>query len=591
MPLDGITSKFLSKELSASLSDGRVDKIYQKNKYEILFSIRNPGKTNNLVISCNPSFPRIYITSETSQNPPSPPRFCTILRKHILNSKILSVHSPDYERIFLIKFQSLTSAGDLCEKTLISEIMGRHSNIILVDEDYNIIDCAIRIDKKTSSVRQVLPGISYLQPPKQNKKNIEDILSEIEKDIFFPDSFTGTIKNFLLSRIKGISARFADEICYSADIDSATQYTNIEKKRFYGISNVLKTYIEMILREKHSPCVFYLSANMSNPMDFHALRFASYVHYKETQTVSEAMDIFYSYNLRKNDFIQKKSFLIKKVNKILSAHVKKTQRRESELKQSEDAVRYKKCGDLIFANIHKIKKGDSYLIAEDIFEQENGCVKVPLNKNYSPSKNAQIYYDKYKKLQSRKNFLTHVLKKDANVQSYLQSIVISLENSETNDDLDSISKELEKSKIIRKKKPSKISSDNKEQKPLGPRKFITEDGFEILAGRNNLQNDMLAMRKAKDSDYWFHLQKAPGTHVILRTNGKDPSDAAIVSAAKIAAWYSKSDSSGITKAKLNIDYCLAKHVRKPKGSPPGHVIYDNFKTILVEAQFPENIKI
>jgi len=295
MPLDGITSKFLAKELSEKLQNSRVEKIFQKNIYEIYLRIRTQNESIYLIISANPSAPRIHITTEEIVNPYTPLRFCTLLRKYLNGARIVSVDTDGFERIFNIKFQTINELGDKSEKTLIAEIMGRYSNIILTNETQMIIDSAVHVDSLTSSVREVLPARKYILPPSQNKNSPTQALEQIQADEFFTKEQT-KIFSFIIDKITGFSPAFAKEICYESEIEPGTLLNNLTEQEKQKLSNVLRAYLYMIVNNKYSPCVFYKSAIYSEPSDFHAYRFSAIKHFKEVETISKAMDIFYLFN-------------------------------------------------------------------------------------------------------------------------------------------------------------------------------------------------------------------------------------------------------------------------------------------------------
>ncbi len=598
MPLDGITANFLAKELSDKLQNSRVEKIFQKNIYEIFLRLRSQNESIYLIISANPSAPRIHITTEEIINPYTPLRFCTLLRKYLTGSRILSVQTDGFERIFTITFQTINELGDKSEKTLISEIMGRYSNIILTNETQVIIDSALHVDSLTSSVREVLPARKYILPPSQNKISPVEALEEIQANKFFKNEDT-KVFNYIIDRITGFSPAFAKEICYESEIEPGINLSMLTKEDENRVTNILRAYLTMIVNNKYMPCVFYKSAMYNEPLDFHSYRFSAIQFYKEFETISEAMDMFYLFKSKQNDFNQKRDYLLKIVNKKLGTLQNKISNQLTELDDCKNADQYKKYGDLILSYLHLIANKVDNVIVPDYYNDPPVDIVIPLNPSLSGTKNAQAYYKKYAKLQSRNEFLSKAMRKESKEVEYLLSIVSTLDNSEDFEDLNGIRDEMSSLKLLsdktdftssnkQKAKIKKPKSDKIHQ-PLEPRKFITNEGFNILVGRNNFQNDRLSLKTASPDDIWMHIQKQPGTHVILRTNRTNPSENALLSAAQLTAWYSKNKKSNIMNSKVNVDYCFAKDVWKPKGSPPGHVLYKNFKTIFTKTEFPQDI--
>lgn len=601
MPLDGITSKFLSQELSESLTGARIEKIFQKNQHDIYLRLRSSNSNFQLIISANPSNPRIHITTEQFENPFIPLRFCSILRKYLTGGRIISVFTKDYERIFYIDIQTVNEMGDYSTKRLVIEIMGRYSNVIFLNEDGVILDAAMHIDDTTSRVREILPARRYVAPPSQNKLLPEDVIQLLNAGTFFEItegmSDNISLDKFILNTIVGLSPLFAREICKNSKISPEVPMKSLTVNELNALTCIMTEYMTKIINNDYSPCVFYESNSTSAPFDFHAFLLPSFNHYEIKSSISEAMDQIFLHRSIQNDLQQKKSYLLRFVNQKYSSLSKKIIIHQTDLEDCKNMDIYKKYGDLILSNLHLITGNEAEITVDDFYTTPYGRISIPLKSNFAPSKNAQEFYKTYRKKKSKQLSVSTFLENELNEQNYLQSIIVAINNADSSTDLDEIKEELNKIGLSNTQVFSNIKVDKKPKAktlknppPLNPRRFQSSDGYEILVGRNNLQNDRLTLKISQKDDYWFHIQKAPGTHVILRTNKTVPPETSIQEAAMLTAWYSRNDSSGLAGYKVTVDYCQVKHVWKPKDSAPGHVLYDNFNSIFVETKIPDNVK-
>jgi predicted ribosome quality control (RQC) complex YloA/Tae2 family protein len=599
MPLDGITVDFLSKELHGILAGARVEKIVQNNPFDLFFKLRSKGSSLYLVISANPSNPRIHLTQEKKNATAIPLRFCSILRKYLSNASILSIHSEKYERVIQIQFRVTNEMGDLSIKSLIVEIMGKHSNIIFVNNQNIILDSILHIDSQISSMREILPAGLYVSPPPQNKTEPTDIIGQLLNNQFFPDHYNGNIGKFLLDSIKGISPQFASSLCTSSCISDREPYNNLTNQSFNLLTMNIKETINRILANQYSPHIFFDQTNHQNPVDFHSFHLSHYKHALSTDTLSDAMDFYYQRKERINDWIQKKNNLIHSLQKEQTSLGRKISAQMIELDECQNAPLFKKYGDLILSYKYMIRPKQTTAVVSDYYTNPPVPFSIPLNPSFSASKNAEEYYKKYKKLQSRKTILSSRMESSQKKSNYLESIAISLDNAENKDDLDAIENEMTQKvlnqyqvNIHEKNSKQKLRKRNDKNGVIKFRKFVSSDGYEILIGRNNLQNDQLTLKIANKNDLWFHLQKAPGAHCVLRLkNNSSPSDLSLLQAAMLVAWYSKDRTKNTIHAgKINVDYCFIKDVRKPKGSPPGFVLYKNFSTLFVNATMPDDIQ-
>jgi len=600
MPLDGITAKFLSFELSKELVGARIDKINQTDSYDIYIKLRNGNQNYNLIASANPSTARLHITDENTENPIIPLRFCTVLRKYLSGGRITSIETPSFERIFHINIQTMNEIGDKDIKTLIIEIMGRYSNIILINESGRIIDCALHVDDRTSRVREVLPTRMYVAPLSQNKLAPKEVLEKIETDSFFPkQDDVVLLDQFLLNNIFGISPLFVQEFCFQSNLDPKIRLETLTSEQFSNLNTTLRFYMNKIIDWDYSPTLFFKSVDSYSPSDFHSFSLHTFPYKKEVATISSAMEEYYSRKAKNNYLSQKKAHLVKLVSQRQALLARKIIIHNSDIEECKSKELYKKYGDLILSNLHLIKPDANEISVVDYYEENLPNLTIPLQSNITGSQNAQKYYKKYNKLKSKFESVSKLLEEEIKEQEYFQTIQISLSNVDSNADIDAIKEELyewdsrfnqkgnNKDSFKGSNKKKKIS--NKKPLPIPPRKFLSSDGYEILVGRNNLQNDQITTKIANKEDIWFHIQKAPGTHVVVKTNREIVPDTTIEEAAMLSAWFSKNSEASINTKSI-IDYCPVRNVWKPKKSAPGHVLYRDYESIVVKILMPPNVK-
>ncbi|MFV0440264.1 MAG: NFACT family protein [Lachnospirales bacterium] len=580
MALDGVVIYNIKNELASKLIGSRVDKIYQSEKDEIVISIRGFGENYKLLLTANAQSPRMCITTEQRQNPSQPPMFCMMLRKHLQGGKILSISQPNFERILKVEIQSLNDFGDMTTKFLIIEIMGKHSNIILVDENDKILDCIKRVNFEKSSVREVLPGKQYVLPPntKENPLNVTkgDFIKIIEK------STLTSMQKIIYQNYTGVSPSLASEILFSSGLeDNIAHYKEnpeLNEKVYLAFSKFFDNIDNDV-----TPLIFYEN---EKPKDFYAYDLALYSMYEKEKinSISEMLEAFYNKKDIINKVSQKTADIRKLLQNNLERNVKKLDLHKNILKDSEKKEKNKLYGELIIANLYQIQKGDKILEAVNYYSEENENISIKLNENKSPQENAQNYYKKYnKQKRSEEMAVTQIAEIEKEIE-YIESVLTSLTTVQTEEDVLDIREELAIYGFVKKS-----SSKNKKQKKSKPLKYVSSDGFEIYVGKNNMQNDYLTMKFADKKDIWCHTKNIPGSHVIIRCDGKDVSDKAIEDACYLAAHFSKAkDHSGV-----EVDYTEVKNVKKPNGSKAGMVIYLTNKTAFIkpdEKYIIENLK-
>lgn len=542
MALDGIFLYHLKNEIADFAVDSRVDKIYQPSRDELVISLRSREGSKKLLLSCNADTARIHFTDYPPENPPKPPMFCLMLRKRLTGAWITDVVQEDLERIVKINFSATDELGDKRTYALIIEIMGRYSNIIFVDENYKIIDSMKRIDDSKSQVREVLPGVTYTAPPKQDKLNI--FTCDIEE-----------IKNRMLVSKKSLGKAFMDSVKGVSPI--------ICREIENGLS--LDAFKAQASNPTPTAVVF------DTPKDFAFIDIKQYddlAQIKHYDTFSQLLDYFYYERVRLMRVKARSADLFKKVNTLLERAVRKALNRKKELEDCKDKDMYKLFGDLINTNQYRLEKGSAYYDLENYYDNNN-IVRIPADVFLTPAQNAQKYYKEYRKKQvAQQKLLDFIDEANAEVD-YFDSVLDALSRAQNDSEITEIKQELSEQGYLKKQTDKK-----KAQKALKPMMFKTRDGFNVLVGRNNLMNDKLTLKLAKNYDTWFHVQDSAGSHVICETSGTEISDEAIHDCAVIAAYFSKARES----SNVAVDYTLVKNIKKPNGAKPGFVVYDVYKT-------------
>lgn len=542
MALDGIFLYHLKNEISDFALDSRVDKVYQPSKDEIVINLRSRQGSKKLLLSCNADAARIHFTEFPPENPSKPPMFCLLLRKRLTGAWVTEIEQDNLERILKINFSGTDELGDKMNYSLIIEIMGKYSNIIFIDKDGKIIDSMKRVDENKSHIREVLPGVTYVAPPKQDKLNI--FTDDIEK---IREKIAGSRKGMykaVMETVKGVSPIICREFEYGLTLDE------FKKQAQNPIPTVVFT---------------------DTPKDFAFIDIKQYddlATIKHYDTFSQLLDYFYYERVRLMRIKARSADLFKTVTTLQERAVRKAINRKQELDDCRDKETYKLFGDLISANLYRLEKGAPYYDLENYYNN-NKIIRIPADVTLTPSQNSQKYYKEYRKKQVAESKLNEFIKEANEEAEYFESVIDSLSRAETDSEITAIKSELASQGYIKK-----VNDRKKEQKALKPMHFKTRDGFDVYVGRNNIMNDKLTMKTAKNYDTWFHVQSAAGSHVICETSGKQISDEAIHDCAVIAAYFSKARES----SNVAVDYTLVKNIRKPNGAKPGFVVYDPYKT-------------
>lgn len=579
MSLDGIFLNSITGDLYKKLIGGRVDKIHQPDKNEIVISIRSKGENFKLLITAISNSPRLHLTNVTRQNPLEPPMFCMLLRKHLTSAHITNIKQINFDRIVEISFECKDELGTTVHKSLITEIMGKHSNIIFVNEDNTIIDSIKRVAENVSSVRQVYPGLKYIIPPGSDKLNP----LKVSKDLFLKEIESTNsgiyIYDFLYKNFLGLSPFISREICYLTSLNESTYIGELKEDKKEEIWNVFSKIINKIKQNDFSFNIFYENKNQYGfyCMDVEYLK--DYER-KSFSSPGELLDEYYYELDNKNKINQRVASLIKSINTKIDRDKKKIEKQRNELLNAENRDKYKIYGELILVNLHKTPDNHKLKVI-NYYDPEQKEIVIPLDPKLNLSLNSQKFFKRYNKLKKAEEELQKLIDSSLNEISYLENILFSIEECETTEDLNDIYNELIAEGFMKKK--SKV---NKTRKIKIITTFISSGDHEILVGKNNLQNDMITFKIGKKEDYWFHAKNMPGSHVIIKTNGDELADEEYVEAARIAAHYSK----GKNSSTVEVDYTQKINVKKPPNAKPGFVIYDTNYSMLVEPNI-EGIKI
>lgn len=575
MALDGLVIHCIVNELNKKLLGGKIDKVYQPENDEVVLHIRNNKENFKLVLSCSASNPRVYLANNyKKENPINAPMFCMLFRKYIQGGNIVNISQIGFERIIKISVESFDELKEKTTKDIIIEIMGRHSNIILTHSlDNKIIDSAKRIPPSVSRVRQILPGQTYVLPPKQDKLNPID---EVSLNLFVDTltSFNGPIFKAIYSKFLGVSPVIAKEICFRANIDENTLIDEISSNDISKVYKEFHNLFKFINNNIYNPSMI-IDESIDKVLDFSCINLSQFSNLSiiNDDSISKILENYYATKDIKDRIHQRSSDLRKSISIKLDRLYNKLNKQEKELIESENAEIYKIKGELITSYIYMIEKGMKSVEVANFYDPEYKNITISLNPNFTPSENAQKYFKKYNKMKTAKKEITSQIEITKEEINYLENIILSIENCENLAELMDIREELSKVGYLRAKNNIK-----KETKlTTKPHEFISSNGFKILVGKNNKQNDNLTLKIASNEDIWMHTKNIPGSHVIIKTEGKEVPDETIFEGAMLAAFFSKSKMS----SQVPVDYTKKKNVKKPNGSKPGMVIYETNSTIYV----------
>ena len=561
MAFDGIMMTMVRREMSDVLIGSRVNQIYQPARDELVFAFRTQQGTKKVLIRLSDS-PRVHISSCSIENPPVPPMLCMLLRKRLGGARLSDITQPKNERVLCLHFEALNEIGDREKLKLYIEIMGRYSNAVLTDGKDRVIDTVRRIDFSVSEERVLLPKMPYELPRMQDKLCIEE--NEPETICERIDMFGGDDRA-ALNTIQGISPMIAREICYRAEKDSMLEQVSALKR--------------LVEEGKGEPTLIYRADG--SPMDFAFMDIRQYegaLTVRRFETFGELLDTFFSDRDRLARMKARSADIGKLLNNGIDRLSRKINLQRADLKKCADREQLRIKGDLLQANLYRIERGATSVTVENFYDENNATVTIRLDPTVSPAMNAQRCYKEYNKAKTREVMLTEQIQKATEELAYLESVQEMLSRCESEAELSAIREELRELGYIKTQK----GASKRKDKPLPPIEYESSDGFRILVGRNNKQNDQLTLRTANKNDLWLHTKEIHGSHVIIVADGKEISDTAIMEAARIAAMHSK----GKDSAQVPVDYTRVKNVSKPNGALPGKVIYVNYNTVYVTPGIP-----
>ncbi|MSS63071.1 Rqc2 family fibronectin-binding protein [Velocimicrobium porci] len=566
MALDGIVISNLVCELQETLIGGRINKIAQPEKDELLLTIKNNREQHRLLISAGASLPLIYLTKENKPSPLTAPNFCMLLRKHLNSAKILDISQPEMERIIEFKIEHLNELGDICIKYLIVELMGKHSNIIFCDNKKVIIDSIKHISGLVSSVREVLPGRNYFIAKTQEKENPLTITYERFKD--FVLTKPTTLSKAIYTSLTGISPLIANEICVRASLDSGNSTSTVNEIEGLHLYKTLTRFMEDISECNFDPIIIYDKRN-KEPIEFSSTLLTCYQDFQveHHDSISEVLESYYSLKNIVTRIRQKSSDLRRIVSTATERTRKKYDLQCKQLKDTEKREKYKIYGELLTTYGYQAEPGAKSLTCENYYTNQE--IRIPLDDTISAMENAKKYFDRYGKLKRTFEALSVQIKETKEEIEHLESISAALDIALEEDDLIEVKKELIQYGYI-KKHGVNGKKEKKHKNTSKPFHYISSDGFHMYVGKNNYQNEELTFKFANGNDWWFHAKGMAGSHVVVKMEGaKELPDRTFEEAGMLAGFYSK----GRNMDKVEIDYVERKHVKKPNNGKPGFVIY------------------
>lgn len=544
MAFDASVIRCLTAELREKLINARIDKIHQPQKDELVLVLRALKDTYKLLLSVNPAASRLHLTEKKAENPAIPPMFCMFLRKHLSGGKITDIFQVDFERIIQFKIESYDELGDLTEKTLVVEIMGKHSNIILLNKDGVVMDSIKRIDISTSSVRQILPGLTYKLPP-------NDRLNPLESDFNAEILNSREPEKELLSVYSGISPQLAAEI----------------------LTNGYDAVISRIKNNDFSPVIIYKG---NNPIDFAVIPVSVVENDTKTESVesiSKALDTVYESKALSLLLNRLSAELVHMIHNNIDRCEKKLAIFARQIQDAAKRETYRIKGELLTANLYRVQYGDTEITVDNYYDPNGEKITITLEPNLSPAKNAQKYYTRYNKAKTGEEQAYIQQKKTQKELTYLESVLDEILRAESPAEIAEIKEELRDEGYL-KRDPNTRTKKTALSKPL----YFEIEGYEVYVGKNNRQNDELTLKLARSVDLWLHTKNIPGSHVIVRKKpNEEIPDTVIVKAAELAAMHSKAKNA----PKVPVDYTIVKNVKKPSGAKPGMVIYDHYNTVYV----------
>ncbi len=579
MAVDGLFLHMMKHELSAFAVGSKIDKIYLPTRYELVISLRSRTGTKKLFISVGGNSPRVNFTENVPENPSKPPMICMLFRKLLTGAVITDIRQQGLDRILYIDLNASNEIGDRVKYTLVIEIMAQYSNCILLDEANVIVDSLKRVDMSKSSYREVLPQRPYVLPPAQDKLNLLEISAQtaIERIRAFHNK---TLSSAILNALSGVSPTLSKELSYRVCLGDK-QTDDLNDSQICRLMQELNELKNILLSGLAKPA--YLTDRNGELLEFSFIPLtfmANDAKINPCASLSALLDLFYSEREKKQRAHAQAEDIFRLVNGLIERTTRKINVRRAEMPDEAEIEEKRICAELINVNIAFLPKGVTVYEIPNYYD-ENRIKRIKAYPELTPQKNAQKYYKEYKKAQTAKKVLAEQIETALAELAYLQTVLDELSRAQTYAELSEIREELRQTGFLKTVNPGK----SRKTAALPPFSFSSPDGFRVLVGRNNLQNDRLSFKTAKKTDLWFHVQKAPGSHVILCLDGAEPTDASCEFAAGLAVWFSSVRERG----KAEVDYTQIRNLRKPPAAAPGYVIYHIYKTIYAQAIKPKSL--
>ncbi len=581
MPLDAICLRAVVHELAEGAVGSRVEKVYQPERDEIILALRGVGGAKRLLLSASPNAPRMHFTDAARENPAAPPMFCMLLRKHIQGAKIAAITQPDLERMAVIELDTTDEMGVACKRYLQCELMGRFANLVLTDGEGRILDALRRVEGDVAEgKRQILPGLFYHMPPAQEGKISLLAVSGagLAAAVQNAEDESGLDK-WLLSHFFGLSPLLCRELAYRATGEVSKPVSLLTAQERESLCAVFSDFVAYLQENREKPCL--LTKNEDKTIfDFTCLpitQYAGLMAVSVESSFSAMLGTFYDKKTHAERMRRRAQDTLRTVTTARDRLVRKLGAQKQELADTQNRETYKRLGDLVTANLYRLEKGARSAVVTDYYSENCAEIEIKLDPRLSPQQNAQKYFKQYNKAKTAEEVLTAQIAEGEADLLYLESVLEAIGEAESELDLTQLREELRQTGYLSNKQQHGAKGRKAKPVTAPPYHYRTSDGFDVFAGKNNLQNDLLTLKTAFKSDIWFHTQKIHGSHVILVVDGKTPTELAMTEAAKIAAYHSK----GRDSAMVPVDYSEVRNIKKPAGAKPGMVIYHVYKTAYV----------
>lgn len=566
MPFDAITMSALAAELRGALVGGKVDKIYQPTRDEVVLHMRTGQGNAKLLLSANPAHPRAQLTSISRENPETPPMFCMLMRKYFLGGRILEITQPPMERVLEFRFETLNDLGDRVERRVVLECIGRKSNLIMLDGAGRITDCMRRVDGDLSAQRPLMPGLFYQLPAPTGKLNMAAMEPAALRELVLGQAPEGEGQaDWLLDTFSGISPLIARELEFQGGGSRE------------GLAGRLEQLVNTVKEENFTPIVLKREEKAIDFTFMPVLQYGPGVELCRYDSFSLLLDDYYAAREAQERVKQRGQDFIRSVTQARNRTAKKIANQEQDLARAANREQMRQFGDIITTNFYQMQKGQAVLRAQNYYDPDCAEVEIPLDPLLTPQQNAARYYKDYTKAKKAEEMLAIQLDKNRKELDYLDSVLQMITLSEGDRDLQEIRQELMDNGYLKQHKRKMTAKGRQKIVHSKPMEFRSSAGLTILVGKNNSQNDRLTLKDADKRDVWLHTQKIHGSHVILKTGGEEPDEQSLTEAAMLAAWFSQAKDSG----QVPVDYTPVRVVRKPAGAKPGFVIYNTYRTMYV----------